>query len=105
MEIKVTQQAAKRIRRGYPLLQKRDLLDPIKENQWINFVDKQQNLVAKGYLGVQNNGVGWCLTTNDRPLDYAFFVELFLKQEKNEKTTIKRKKQMPFVYLMGQEII
>ncbi|MDN6640328.1 MAG: class I SAM-dependent rRNA methyltransferase [Tetragenococcus sp.] len=79
MEIKITQQAAKHIRHGYPLLQKRDVLDSIQENQWLDFVDKQEKLVAKGYLGVQNNGVGWCLTTENRPLDHAFFVELFFQ--------------------------
>lgn len=79
MEIKITQQAAKHIRRGYPLLQKKDVLDSIQENQWLDFVDKQGKLVAKGYLGVQNNGVGWCLTTENRPLDHAFFVELFFQ--------------------------
>lgn len=101
MEIKVTQQAVKRIRRGYPLLQKRDLLDPIKENQWINFVDKQQNLIAKGYLGVQNNGVGWCLTTNDRPLDYAFFVELFFKARKKRENYYQEEKTNAFRLLNG----
>ncbi|AYW48249.1 RlmI/RlmK family 23S rRNA methyltransferase [Tetragenococcus osmophilus] len=101
MEIKVTQQAAKRIRRGYPLLQKQDLLDRIKENQWLDFVDKQGNLVAKGYLGVQNNGVGWCLTTKDRPLDHAFFVELFFKARQRRQECYQEKQTDAFRLLNG----
>ncbi|GAA3020591.1 class I SAM-dependent rRNA methyltransferase [Tetragenococcus solitarius] len=82
MEIKITQQAAKRLNHGYPLLQKEDLLEPIKENRWLTFVDQQRKFIAKGYLGLQNNGVGWSLTTENRPLDHAFFVELFFQARK-----------------------
>lgn len=85
MEIKITQQAAKRRQRGYPLLQKEDLLDRIKENEWLDFIDKQGNLVAKGYLGVQNNGVGWSLTTENRPLNHAFFVDLFFQAKEKRR--------------------
>ncbi|MDN6244558.1 MAG: class I SAM-dependent rRNA methyltransferase, partial [Tetragenococcus koreensis] len=85
MEIKITQQAAKRMQRGYPLLQKEDLLDRIKENEWLDFIDKQGNLVAKGYLGVQNNGVGWSLTTENRPLNHAFFVDLFFQAKEKRR--------------------
>lgn len=97
MEIKITQQAAKRLNHGYPLLQKEDLLDPIKENQWLTFVDQQGKFIAKGYLGLQNNGVGWSLTTENRPLDHAFFVELFFEQEKSGIFIMKISKQMLFV--------
>ncbi|MDN6292340.1 MAG: class I SAM-dependent rRNA methyltransferase, partial [Tetragenococcus halophilus] len=52
MEIKITQQAAKRVQNGYPLLQKDDLMDQIQENQWVDFVNKEGKRIAKGYLGV-----------------------------------------------------
>lgn len=101
MEIKVTQQAAKRLKRGYPLLQKEDLLEPVKENQWLDFIDKQNRFIAKGYLGLQNNGVGWSLTTKNRPLDHAFFVELFFQAKEKRQTYYEDKQTNAFRLING----
>lgn len=96
MEIKITQQAAKRAQEGYPLLQRDDLIDQIQENQWVDFVNKQGKFIAKGYLSVQNNGVGWCLTTKNRPLNHAFFVELFFQAKEKRRTFYQDKKTSAF---------
>ncbi|GMQ74343.1 class I SAM-dependent rRNA methyltransferase [Tetragenococcus halophilus] len=96
MEIKITQQAAKRVQNGYPLLQKDDLMDQIQENQWVDFVNKEGKRIAKGYLGVQNNGVGWSLTTKNRPLNHAFFVELFFRAKEKRRAFYQDKKTDAF---------
>ncbi len=104
MEIKITQQAAKRVQNGYPLLQEDDLLDQIQENQWVDFVNKEGKRIAKGYLGVQNNGVGWSLTTKKNyRLTMRFLLNYFFRQKKNVALFIGTKKPMPFDSLTVQE--
>lgn len=80
MKIKVTDQAKKKIRGGYPLVQQEDLLQEKysdSHDQWVEFVDPQGTFLAKGYLGKQNKGIGWIVRWEDRPIDSDFFVQLF----------------------------
>lgn len=80
MKIKVTDQAKKKIRGGYPLVQQEDLLQEKysdSHDQWVDFVDPQGTFLAKGYLGKQNKSIGWIVRWEDQPIDSDFFVQLF----------------------------
>ncbi|MGX7197637.1 class I SAM-dependent rRNA methyltransferase [Enterococcus olivae] len=94
MKITVTQKAVKKIKKDYPLIQSEDLVRPVETNEWVTFTDTQGNLVAKGYLGKQNKGIGWILTRENRELDVSFFAERFAAAKnrrnhyyRNEQTT------------------
>ncbi|KAF1297477.1 SAM-dependent methyltransferase [Enterococcus sp. JM4C] len=83
MEIRVTKQAEKKLRRGYPLLQKEDLVREVKPTkQWVSFVNEAGRFLAKGYLGEQNKGIGWVLSNKDEPIQLAFFAKLFTTAKK-----------------------
>lgn len=86
MNVKIKAKAAKRLRKGEPLLQETDLYDPLVENKWLDFVDEKGIFVGKGYLGKQNNGVGWCLTTQQRSLDQAFFAQRLAQAKMKRKS-------------------
>uniref|UniRef100_UPI00403FA317 class I SAM-dependent rRNA methyltransferase n=1 Tax=Candidatus Enterococcus willemsii TaxID=1857215 RepID=UPI00403FA317 len=77
MKIKLTQQAIKKIKKNYPLIQKEDLKTETMTNEWVTFTDSIGQFVAKGYLGKQNKGIGWILTREDCALDHRFFVKRF----------------------------
>lgn len=77
MNIKVTQQAAKKIKKGYPLIQEEDLAQKVDTNDWVTFTDTQGTYLAQGYLGKQNKGMGWILTKEACPIDHEFFVQRF----------------------------
>ncbi|MHC5372721.1 class I SAM-dependent rRNA methyltransferase [Enterococcus sp. LJL120] len=80
MKIKVTQQAAKKIRRGYPLLRNEDLATAAAEiTEWVSFVDDKNNFLGQGYLGQQNKGAGWIFSRQPEPLDQQFFKKIFSK--------------------------
>ena len=84
MEIKVTTIAEKKIRRGYPLLQKEDLVKAVKPtDQWVTFVNEAGRFLAKGYLGEQNKGIGWILSKKDEPIQVSFFEKLFKKAKQD----------------------
>lgn len=85
--MKLTEKASKKIKRGYPLIQKEDLEKTLKTNEWVTFTDSKGNEIAKGYLAPQNKGVGWVLTTAQESIDHSFFVQRFFKakgKRKNE---------------------
>jgi 23S rRNA (cytosine1962-C5)-methyltransferase len=77
MNIKVTQQAAKKIKKGYPLIQEEDLVQKIETNEWVTFTDSKGTYLAQGYLGRQNKGIGWLLTRENCPINHDFFVQRF----------------------------
>lgn len=78
MKIKVKKRASAQFRKGYPLIQKEDLVDTqMDTTEWIDLVDQQNKFVAKGYLGKQNKGIGWVLSRVDEPFDTAFFEKKF----------------------------
>ncbi|MGK0551848.1 class I SAM-dependent rRNA methyltransferase [Enterococcus faecalis] len=82
MKITVTNKAAKKIRRGYPLIQREDLQQVPKElpTSWVTFVDHKGQALAKGYLGTQNKGIGWVLTWQET-IDSAFLLQVFSKSK------------------------
>ena len=75
MKKTVTQQSLKKIKNKYPLIQMEDLLQPTLTNEWVSFTDAQGTIVATGYLGKQNKGVGWVLAPGEAVIDLAFFRE------------------------------
>lgn len=79
VKIELTNNGIKRIRQGNPLIQIEDLKQNIKKIplEWVTFVDGSANYVASGYLGKQNKGMGWVLDRTRRPIDGAFFIEVF----------------------------
>lgn len=83
-KVKLTQQAVKKIKRNYPLVQKEDLMQPIDTTEWVTFVDSANQEVAKGYLGKQNKGIGWVLTRKNEPINQEFF-EKRLAQAKGKR--------------------
>lgn len=83
-KVKLTQQAVKKTKRNYPLVQKEDLMQPIDTTEWVTFVDSANQEVAKGYLGKQNKGIGWVLTRKNEPINQEFF-EKRLAQAKGKR--------------------
>src|SRR5699024_8232891 len=77
MKVTVKKQAAKKIKKGYPLIQTEDLKKSVTSNHWVTFVDETDQFLARGYLGKQNKGIGWVLTANDEPIHEAFFQKQF----------------------------
>ncbi len=79
MKIRVKKSAEKRLRSGYPLLQKEDLEQVPQTKDWTVFTDSRGSYLATGYLGEQNKGIGWLLEWQERPIDESFFVEKFTR--------------------------
>lgn len=75
MKITVTQQAVRKMKNDYPLIQAEDLIQPVRTNEWVTFTDSSGKHVAQGYLGKQNKGIGWVLTREERILNQEFFAE------------------------------
>lgn len=78
MAIVIKKNTAAKIKMGYPLIREDDVSGKIPaEKDWIDFVDTKGQFLGRGYLGDQNKGVGWVLTTKKEPLNQGFFVRLF----------------------------
>lgn len=76
MTINVTTRAAKRIKKGYPLLHQEDLVNHTQMTTW-DRVSCNGQIIGYGYLGKQNKGVGWVLSNEVITIDQAFFEERF----------------------------
>ena len=62
---------------GYPLITS-DVLErkyvEQKEGSIVNLLDKNNNFIAKGYVGKQNKGIGWVLSNiESEKIDFYFF--------------------------------
>ena len=71
MKVKV-KRASNRLKKGYPLIQRRPCSSPKETTQWVELVDSQNQFIAKGYLGKQNKGIGWVLSQQNIPFDQSF---------------------------------
>lgn len=64
-------------KKGYPLIIKEAILNSHsldKEGEIVTLVDDEDNFIARGYLGKQNKGFGWILTTKEhQKIDQNFF--------------------------------
>ncbi|WP_165004629.1 MULTISPECIES: class I SAM-dependent rRNA methyltransferase [unclassified Enterococcus] len=82
MKVQVKKRAGSRLKKGYPLIQEEDLVQPQKETtEWVELTDQQGHFLAKGYLGKQNKGIGWVLSRSNEPFDQRFFESLFRKSK------------------------
>jgi 23S rRNA (cytosine1962-C5)-methyltransferase len=67
----------KKYKSGYPLLVKEALENPVhipEEGTIIDFTDFRGNFICRGYIGLQNKGIGWMLTTDcSYQIDSDFF--------------------------------
>lgn len=78
MKIIVTKRGEKKILSHNPNLQTEDLQDnTLQTTDWVEFFNTAGKYLAAGYLGRQNKGVGWIVTTQKTALDKAFFQRLF----------------------------
>lgn len=102
MKIELTKQAAKRIKKGVPLIHAEDMIKDLKTKEWVTFSDYQGHFLGRGYLGKQNKGSGWLLTTSDEVLDQAFF-EKRLLQAKVKRNQFYQDEQMTAFRLVNGE--
>ena len=79
MKIRVKKAAEKKLRSGYPLVQREDLEEVPVSKEWLTFIDSRGEYLASGYLGEQNKGIGWLLDWQKRPINQNFFVETFAR--------------------------
>ncbi|MCU9614396.1 class I SAM-dependent rRNA methyltransferase [Caldibacillus lycopersici] len=77
IRLKLKAANAKKWKNGYPLIKKEDVLnshDLKREGTIFELVDEHQNFIGKGYYGIQNKGIGWILTSQQKePIDQPFF--------------------------------
>lgn len=80
-KIKVKAKTANKIKVGYPLIKGDDMVNPqdlIDETSWVTFTTQQGEPLGLGYVGQQNKGAGWVLTTNlNQSLNQEFFESVF----------------------------
>lgn len=76
---KVKSKGSQKIKKGYPLIQKDNLVNPNslqEEGTILKLVDEQGKFIGKGYFGKQNKGYGWILTRNEKQaINQVFFEE------------------------------
>lgn len=76
---KVRSKGSQKIKKGYPLIQKDNLVNPNslqEEGTILKLVDEQGKFIGKGYFGKQNKGYGWILTRNEKQaINQVFFEE------------------------------
>lgn len=90
MEVIINRKAEKKLRQGYPLIQKEDLQivpHPFPVD-WLTFVTIDKQKIATGYLGEQNKGIGWLLNWSGE-VDTAFFIQKF-QQARNKRKKFER---------------
>ena len=101
-EIKLHDKHVEKFKEKYPLIFKESVVgyqlletSDIEEGQLLKLTDSKGKFVATGYYGLQNKGLGWVLTNNEREkIDDPFFLKkLYQSIEKrlglynNPKTT------------------
>lgn len=87
MKIQVTKKAEKKMKMGYPLIQKEDIQNgySIDTKDWVEFIDSKGHFIATGYVGKQNKGIGWLLNWAG-PINTTFFEGMF-SEAKVERTS------------------
>lgn len=77
IELKLTNKALLKVRQGYPLILKDSLLDNkklTKEGSLFKLLDSNNNYIATAYYGLQNKGIGWVLSRDEKEtIDASFF--------------------------------
>ena len=72
MRIQLTTQGSRKVRQGYPLIQKEDLAKEEMTTNWVELTSPQGEFLAMGYLGKQNKGIGWVLSDKKQAIDEKF---------------------------------
>ncbi|EFU75116.1 class I SAM-dependent rRNA methyltransferase [Enterococcus italicus] len=102
MRVTITKKAEKKLRQGFPLVQKEDLVDSDFPTDWVIFQTQRKEEIARGYLGKQNKGVGWVLTQKKVELDESFFEAIFLKAKASRQSYFNRSDTTAFRILNGE---
>jgi 23S rRNA (cytosine1962-C5)-methyltransferase len=93
-------------KKGYPLISK-DAIANVKdlenEGEIFKLITEKNEFIAKGYLGKQNKGYGWCLTSNpnDR-IDASLFERRINSAVKNREKLYNDKKTNAFRVFNGE---
>lgn len=79
VDIQLKSATIKNLTNGYPLIlnDSVETIDAtIEEGSLLRLVDRNGGYIATGYYGVQNKGIGWVLTRNEKEkIDMKFFEE------------------------------
>ena len=102
MRIQLTTQGSRKVRQGYPLIQKEDLAKEEMTTNWVELTSPQGEFLAMGYLGKQNKGIGWVLSDKKQAIDEKFFVELFQKAKTNRQDYYQDQKTTAFRLFNGE---
>lgn len=77
IELKLIKKDETKIKRGYPLIMKDAVigLESLKkEGTLFKLLDQDNQFLAIAYYGIQNKGIGWVLTRNEKEtIDHSFF--------------------------------
>lgn len=76
IDIKIKDALAQDLQKGVPILLKDGFneIDPLPEGAILKLRNPAGKFVGKGYVGMQNKGMGWLLTKNENePIDTSFF--------------------------------
>lgn len=77
IDLQVNAKNVSDFKKGYPLILKEAIINPDvlgKEGSIVRLVDRNRRFVAKGYYGIQNKGIGWVLTRDEKEeIDFDFF--------------------------------
>lgn len=65
-------------KQGHPLISAKSLeIKDINPGEILDFIDKDNEFVARGYYGEQNKGSGWILSLKEIDIDMNFFINKF----------------------------
>lgn len=77
IDLQVNAKNVAEFKKGYPLILKDAIINADvlkKEGSIVRLVDRNRRFVAKGYYGIQNKGIGWILTRDEKEdIDFDFF--------------------------------
>lgn len=82
-------QAAGRIKKGYPMIVKQDYATPpqSKEGDLVELTDQKGQFLAIAYLGKEKRSSGWVVSTQkDQKLDGTFMKKIFEQAKENRKS-------------------
>jgi len=106
---KVKSKGSQKIKKGYPLIQKDNLVNPNslqEEGTILKLVDEQGKFIGKGYFGKQNKGYGWILTRNEKQaINQVFFEEKVKKALKERAAFFNSEDTTAFRVFNGEGIV
>ncbi|BEP28856.1 class I SAM-dependent rRNA methyltransferase [Helicovermis profundi] len=79
--VKINKKFVDKYKKGYPLILKKALLEEVvlEEGNVIKLLDERNKFIALAYYGIQNKGIGWILSLNEKEIiDFKFFEKKIL---------------------------